>query len=301
MKKTVCLLGVLLLHLFFKTSCSAQFYQGFNELNNLWGDGWVVRNHSAPVGSTSWFQGIPLLFNAESGPDSSYVAANNQAAQHNGGTISDWLLSPAYHDISNNKVVSFYVRTVSGSVQPDRLQFRLSMNDTSTNVGSSASGTGDFTTCLFDINPNQIMDSFPTTWTRFNITLSGLSGTAAGRFAFRYYVLNVTDTTNGSFIGIDSFYYSGYNPASVAAYPAAPSLQAWPNPASGELNLSTQGGLSFPCQLRIYSVNGTQQLECRVEEAAALHHIQVAGLPPGSYFAALISRGCVTAVSFQKQ
>ena len=57
---------------------------------------------------------------------------------------------------------------------PDRLQVRMSTNGASTNVGSTATGVGDFTTLLLDINPNYTTNCYPNVWTQFTVTLSGL-------------------------------------------------------------------------------------------------------------------------------
>ena len=57
---------------------------------------------------------------------------------------------------------------------PDRLQVRISTNGASTNVGSTATGVGDFTTLLLDINLNYTTNGYPNVWTQFTVTLSGL-------------------------------------------------------------------------------------------------------------------------------
>jgi hypothetical protein len=50
----------------------------------------------------------------------------------------------------------------------------MSTNRASTNVGSTATGVGDFTTLLLDINPNYTTNCYPDVWTQFTVTLSGL-------------------------------------------------------------------------------------------------------------------------------
>src|SRR2546428_3306592 len=53
---------------------------------------------------------------------------------------------------------SFYTRTVDMPSFPDRLQVRMSTNGASSNVGTTATDVGDFTTLLLDINPTYTTD-----------------------------------------------------------------------------------------------------------------------------------------------
>src|SRR5882757_9999516 len=192
-------LGVLLL-------CSALWAdttENFDNVSTLAGSGWVMINNSNPVGSTGWFQGDPSIFSSQNGAPNSYIAAKFDNAGF-GGNISNWLLTPEI-GLFNGEVVSFYARTEpSGAIFNDSLELRLSTNGTSTNVGSTDTSLGDFTTLLLAINGSQT-GSFPEDWTLFTATISGLSGsgTIGGRIALRY---NVTDTSlNGDFIGVDHF------------------------------------------------------------------------------------------------
>lgn len=163
--------------------------------------GWSVVNNSAPIGTTSWFKGNPAIFAAQSGSADSYAAASFTAANPAGGNISDWLLTPVVA-LYNGDTFSFYTRTETGSPLPDRLQLRLSTNGASTNVGTTATSVGDFTTLLLDVNSSLAASGYPESWTQFTVTLSGLTAPLTGRYAFRYFV---TDTTvNGNYIGIDS-------------------------------------------------------------------------------------------------
>jgi hypothetical protein len=173
--------------------------ENFDNIATLPGTGWALVNNSSPVGSTGWFQGNPGVFAAQAGGADSYVAANfNNAAF--GGNISNWLLSPELN-LSNGAIITFYTRTEAGAPFPDQLELRLSLNGASTNVGSSDTSVGDFTTLLLTINPALSVGGYPEDWTVVTASVSGLSGTS-GRFAFRYFV---TDTdTNADYIGIDT-------------------------------------------------------------------------------------------------
>ena len=174
--------------------------ENFDNVANLVPNGWVIVNNSSPAGTTDWFQGNAAIFAAQSGAPNAYVAANFFAADF-GGNISNWLLSPAL-TFDNGHVVRFWTRTEVGSIGPDRLELRLSVNGSSTNVGGTDASVGDFTTLLMTINPALSPGGYPENWTLLSATISGLGGPTSGRLAFRY---NVTDTTvNGNYIGIDS-------------------------------------------------------------------------------------------------
>jgi hypothetical protein len=174
---------------------------------------WFVINNSSPVGTLSWFQGAQgsgndSTFPSQNGATDSYIAANYNSVD-NEGTINDWLITPTLV-LKNGATFSFWTRTVNGSQYPDRLEVRLNITDTTTNVGSAATDVGNFTDSLLSINPNLIVGGYPDTgWTNYTITLSGLSAIDTGRFAFRYYV---TDGgligSNSDYIGIDNVSYN---------------------------------------------------------------------------------------------
>lgn len=170
---------------------------------------WTVINRSSPAGSTSWFQGNPNSFPAQSGATNSYVGANfNNTSGTN--TISNWLITPQVA-LQNGNEFTFWTRTTTDSPFPDRLEVRLSTAGASTNVGNSATSVGDFTTLLLSVNPNLEVGGYPETWTKFVVTLSGISNAQpqSGRLAFRYYVTNGGPTAdNSNYIGIDTVTYA---------------------------------------------------------------------------------------------
>jgi len=180
--------------------------EGFEDVTTLVPGGWFIQNNSSPPGTIDWFQGNPDVFTAQSGATDSYVGANYHATGDI-GTISDWLLMPN-RTLSNGDVLRFWTRTVKGDPFPDRLQVRLSLNGASTNVGSTATSVGDFTTLLLDIDPNY-EGTYPDVFTEYTITLSGLTGPTSGRIAFRYFVENGgTNGANSDYIGIDTVSYT---------------------------------------------------------------------------------------------
>jgi hypothetical protein len=173
--------------------------EGFDDISTLGASGWAVVNNSTPGGAFNWFQGNSGVFPAQSGAPSSYIGSSYRAAG-SGGDISNWLIMPELF-LNGGAELSFYTRTDDSGIA-DRLEVRFSANGSSTNVGGTTTSVGDFTMLLNPvINPLLDPTGYPTSWTKYTYTLSGL-GPTAGRFGFRYYVTN-TDV-NGNYIGIDS-------------------------------------------------------------------------------------------------
>ena len=180
--------------------------EGFDDITTLPGNGWFTKNNSSPVGTTNWFQGNATVFPSQGGATTAYIGANfNNTAGT--GTISNWLLTPV-RTLSNGDVMKFWTRGVDGDPFPDRMQVRMSLAGSSTDVGTSATSVGVFTTLLLDIDPTY-SGTYPDIWTEYTITVSGLSGPTSGRFAFRYFVENGGPTgDNSNYIGIDTFSYT---------------------------------------------------------------------------------------------
>jgi len=186
-------------------TCPPLINEGFDNINNL--PGWVMLNHSQPLGITNWFQGDNFEFPAFDGLPTAYIAADFD----NGGgvaTISNWLLIPQV-SLQNGSTLTFYTRTLTGSGFPDRLQVRMSTNGASINVGTTATQVGDFTNLLLDINPTYVMHGYPEVWTQYTVTISGVAPGTSGRLAFRYFVENGGPSgANSNYIGIDRAVYT---------------------------------------------------------------------------------------------
>ena len=122
-------------------------------------------------------------------------------------TLNNWLLTPPLV-LQNGDSMTFWTRTVDPVEFPDRLQVRLSINGPSTNVGTTATQVGDFTTLLLDINPTYQIGgagSYPTVWTQYSVVVTGVPSPVAARFAFRYFVeFGGPDGNNSDGIGIDT-------------------------------------------------------------------------------------------------
>jgi hypothetical protein len=180
--------------------------EGFDDIRNL--PGWVLINHSQPLGASDWFQGNDEVFSAFDGASTAYIAAN----YNNGGdlaTISNWLLTREV-GLQDGATLTFYTRTVEGSQFPDRLQVRMSTNGASTNIGTTAFDVGDFTNLLLDINPTYTIGGYPEAWTQFTVIISGAPPGTTGRLAFRYFVEDAgPQGVNSNYIGIDRAVYTG--------------------------------------------------------------------------------------------
>jgi hypothetical protein len=176
--------------------------ENFDSVAGLGAAGWVFVNNSSPVGSTGWFQGNTAVFSSQGGAASSYAASNLNAAAF-GGNISNWLISPSLTNLENGVVLTFYTRTEAVAPAADRLEVRLSTNGTSANVGATDASVGDFTTLLLAVNPSLTVGGYPSAWTLFTVTLSGLpAGPLTGRIGFRHFVSD--SSTAGDTIGLDT-------------------------------------------------------------------------------------------------
>ena len=185
-------------------SCTPILNEGFDNIANL--PGWVMINHSEPLGPDGWFQGLDTAFPAFDGSPTAYIAANFNNAS-GVGTISNWLLT-AQVRLESGSRLSFYTRTEISQF-PDRLQVRMSTNGASTNVGTGALDVGDFTSLLLDINPTYTIGGYPETWTQFTVNISGVAPGTLGRLAFRYFVENGgPNGTRSDYIGIDRAVYT---------------------------------------------------------------------------------------------
>ncbi|MES2160482.1 MAG: choice-of-anchor J domain-containing protein [Pseudomonadota bacterium] len=164
--------------------------------------GWTVVNNSDPRGDINWFQGNPAVFAAQQGAAASYIGAGWTSGK-DVSAISNWLIMPTstYH---NGDTLSFYTRTVEHSIFPDRLEVRFS-NVGGANVGGTADSVGSFSSLLLSVNPGQDANVYPEAWTKYSVTLNGLSGATNGAFAFHYTLDDGGPSgTSSNYIGIDT-------------------------------------------------------------------------------------------------
>jgi hypothetical protein len=162
---------------------------------------WLVRNQSAAIGSNvaCWnaLGASPWLPQAGTG----HAGANFNCTS-GANEISGWLITPDLTNLQNGQQVSFWTRTGTPENFADRLQVRLCLAAICGDPGSTGTLSGDvglYTTLLNDINPTLVLGVYPTVFTQFTSTLSGLpAGPNTGRIAWRYFV------TNGGPLGANS-------------------------------------------------------------------------------------------------
>ncbi len=189
-------------------TCPPPFREGFEDITTLVPGGWFLQNNSQPgPGTNGWFQGNDRC-SRPLGSWGSYIATNYNSGTGT-STLSNWLLTPPL-TVENGVVLTFWTRTVNTPSFPDRLQVRLSTNGASTNVGTLATEVGDFSTLLLDINPTYAPNGYPTVWTQFMVTLSGIASPTTGRLALRYFVENGgPNGINSDYIGIETLEIAG--------------------------------------------------------------------------------------------
>jgi hypothetical protein len=204
----------------FTLKAQPQINEGFTPSWSAPSSGWVIVNNSSPIGSTTWAQGNSIIFSALSGPATAYLGINYlTASQSTPAIISNFLITPTV-SLSNGQIIQFATRTGVNTLYADRLQLLMSTQGTSTFVGTTSASVGDFTNLLLDVNPllslastsvvsSGTVNGYPNAWAVYTTTLTGITGTITGRFAFRYFVTNAgLNGTNGNYIGIDDVYYS---------------------------------------------------------------------------------------------
>jgi len=197
------------------TSLFGQSYsEGFEDLNLL--TDWIVRNNSVlPNPNAGWSGGSTTVFNAQAGTPASYLSVNfNSTTSSVATTISNWLFTPT-QTYNNGDVITFYTRNAGvAPIYPDRLELRFSNAGNGVNVGTTETSVGTYTNLLLSVNPNLTTTGYPSTWTLYSVTISGLPGPTNGRVAFRYFVTNAGPSgANSDYIGVDSYTYTSVAPA----------------------------------------------------------------------------------------
>ena len=200
------------------------FVEQFDTATAAQSRGWLFLNVSKPLGDGSWQNGgtvIPFFPGySNHGVNAGFIGTDYTSTSAQQGTISNWLVSPALIMQNGDRVI-FYTRAYTAynglndtTDFGNSLEVRTSVYADSVDVGSGIS-IGSFNNLLLDINPNLVYSSvvhadvgaYPTQWTKFVVTVSGLNKTAKGRFAFRYYVTQGGSNGNASGVGIDSVAY----------------------------------------------------------------------------------------------
>jgi hypothetical protein len=201
---------------------SEDFTEPFNPATS----GWEIINNSAPQGTVSWAQGnqtggngTTVAFNGNT--DDFYMADFMSIPLNSAGGISAFLITPTV-TIYNGAVLQFATRTVAQTAPnffPDRMQVLMSQTG-NTVIPTGTTSVGSFTDILLDINPNLTLNTssvvagnsvngYPATWAIYNLTISGVTGSVTGRFAFRYFVNNGGSAgANSRLVALDAVRYT---------------------------------------------------------------------------------------------
>lgn len=215
-----------LLHVVTIQAVTAQVSSLSEDFTTVLPTNWVANNLSSPANPAGgWQQGNSTVFNAYNGAANSFAAANFEsiADPPGSGTISNWLITPVLN-LTNGAIIKFYTRKATPDPFDfaDRMEVRLSKNGSSTNVGTTATGVGDFTSLLITINPNLSEGGYPTEWREYSFTLTNITAGQTGRIAFRYFVTD--GGINGQYsdyIGLDNVSYDALLPVNITNFTAS--------------------------------------------------------------------------------
>jgi hypothetical protein len=227
--------------LFIGSVLGQSYSEGFENLANL--TDWYIQNNSA-LPDQDWGAGDNTIFPAQAGTSGSYLSVNFQSTLSSSATtISNWLFTPT-RTYNNGDVITFYSRTVTGPLYPDRMEVRFSNDGNGLDCGTNPTDVGTFTTLLLTINPTLTTTGYPQAWTQYTINISGLAGPTNGRVAFRYFVVNAgPGGINSDYIGLDSYTYSsvGSSPSNDQCSGAITLNQGTScNPVSGTVAYATE-------------------------------------------------------------
>lgn len=200
----------LLLSLLLIVSAGAQsqtlLQENFNSLGSpiALPTGWTQLNLSSPIGSAGWFAGNPANFPAFNGPTNGYIGVNFNSGSGT-STLNNWLMTPVV-TVQNGDKISFYTRTTTGSIYPDRLELRQSTAGAASTNPSGLTNVGSYSVLCLTVNQALVAADYPQTWTKYTYTVTGLTGQVSSRFALRYTVPGGGPNGNNSnYIGVDAF------------------------------------------------------------------------------------------------
>lgn len=257
--------------------------------------GWQVTNQSSPVytGAPTW--SIPasaptttFTGGGQAGGGTSFALINytstGTSSSTGSGTISNWLITPSIN-VQNGDVVSFYTRIGrdgGAAAYADRLQLRMSTaGGFSALPSGGATGLGDFTNLLVDVNPDLDLVTYPTAWAQYTYTITGLSGPTDCMFAFRYFVTNGGPTgANSDIIGIDTF--SVDRPVASTQDFFASNFSIQPNPVKDIFTLTAKNSAAIQ-NVKVLDLNGRVVNEMNVSGADNAQ-VNISDLNSGVYF-----------------
>lgn len=129
-------------------------------------------------------------------------------------------------NLQNGNQVTFWTRKAATDSFADRMEVRLCLDTTPDSCGAAGStgatstDVGSFTTLLTSVNPTLVLGVYPTTYTQFSVTLSGLpAGPNAGRIAFRYFVTSGGPSgANSDIISLDDVVVTDTVPVELMSF-----------------------------------------------------------------------------------
>lgn len=286
---------------------------------DLYAAGWVGTNQSVlPVTTRLWsiagftavtatatsqnaFNAAPVAVGAtspipvgQSGGNNSFTLVNyacTSSTAATGATISNWLISPLI-SVKNGDVVSFYTRigknTIANNASfADNLELRMSTNgDFTNNPATGSTDVGDFTNLLVAVNPNLDLTSYPSTWTKYSYTVTGVDGVVPAKFALRYYVTDGGSAgANSDIIGVDTF--SVDRPALATENFVASNFSVFPNPATNVVNINSLNNTTIN-QIQITDLNG-RVVSTVNANGLSTTQVNIADLASGAYFLKIVT------------
>ena len=184
----------------------APFVEDFEDVPSLIYEGWAIKDNSVPMG-TVWKQGKATSYvSAKSGGEDSFITITLVPFELSPQAQSSWLITPILTMKNGDQFIFHTINNGGTEYQShDRLQVRRNTKSTDVNVGDTPEEVGDFTTLLLDMNALEYDNFYPNIWVKTVITITDLPEPKQGRLAFRHFVTEPTENTNG--IAIDSVAY----------------------------------------------------------------------------------------------
>jgi hypothetical protein len=190
------------------------FTQSFDDMNAAKAQGWIFKNRSDDAGNGFRVRTSTIFYGDAPYDGTGLLYSNYAASTTFDGNISDWAISPA-RIFQNGDKISFYaLSNGSNDGYADRLQLRLNVFNSSDSIGLESTDIGGFNKPLIDINPIYRIagpGDFPTTWTKYEATVTGLNKPDSGRFAIRYFV-EIHGGANGDEVAVDKVEFKSVTP-----------------------------------------------------------------------------------------
>jgi hypothetical protein len=215
--KTIKITIAIFVLVLFTSSCSKDdskptpeppfsFTENFDDTtDNLKSRGWAfVKNNSNDGFDPFWHKGYAYNYDAHQGEPESYISIDDECVAGDPQitrTIDSWLITPTVK-LQNGDIITFYTRT-KNSFKVDKLSVSISTQATTINPTSSSNGS--FTKSILEINPSS-QNTYPVTWTKYSITIEGLTAPTDCKIGFQYFFSpGGRFTSFSNCLGLDTF------------------------------------------------------------------------------------------------